>query len=139
MEPTLEELFEQFKKLPDWDRYPMPEVFYTHFKVKKPQPATINEVASYTPPAHLPLGDGKVEIRKPAEGGVRQVTFSEPLPVETLLIADEQQPVAEDTEKVINIEADTNFKDQSDGDKKPNSDPSSLTRPTEDNRISIQV
>ena len=88
---SLEELFEEFKKLPDWNLYPMPEVFYKHFNVRKPQPADIEEIAHYNPPAHLPLGDGKVEIREPAPGGVRQIELPALLPVETLVIKDEEE------------------------------------------------
>jgi hypothetical protein len=80
---TLEDAFEQFKKLPDWDRYPMPEVFYEHFKVKKLQPASINEVICYNPPPYESLNEnGKVEIRGPVEGGVRTIENLAPLAVE---------------------------------------------------------
>lgn len=79
---TLQEAFEQFQKLPDWNRYPMPEVFYEHFKLKKLQPASINEVISYNPPPYESLNEhGKVEIRGPVEGGVRSIENLEPLPV----------------------------------------------------------
>jgi len=78
----LQDAFEQFQKLPDWDRYPMPEVFYEHFKLKKLQPASINEVISYNPPPYQSLNEhGKVEIRGPVEGGVRTIENLEPLAV----------------------------------------------------------
>lgn len=88
---TIEEAFEQFKQLPDWDKYPMPEVFYEHFKVKKPQPAaSLMESLTYQAPPSMPLNkDGKVEIRQPAEGGVREVEVPLPLPVEQTFITDE--------------------------------------------------
>ena len=47
---TLEELFDELKKLPDWNRYPYPEVFYKHFGVSKPKPASLMEALTYTPP-----------------------------------------------------------------------------------------
>ena len=91
MELTLDELFEQIKKIPDWERFPWPEAFYKHFNVKKLQPAGVNEAATYFPPPHIPLGDGKVEIRGPVPGGVREVEFGAPLPVEVKLITDESE------------------------------------------------
>lgn len=79
---SIEEAFEQFKKLPDWDRFPMPEVFYQHFGVKKPRAAALNEVICYQPPPYQSLNEGgKVEIRGPVEGGVRQIGTLDPLPV----------------------------------------------------------
>lgn len=88
---TVEALFEEFKKLPDWDRYPMPEVFYQHFNVKKPQPATLTEVVNgYNPPPYQSLNvNGKVEIREPAEGGVREVKDFAHLPVEVKRLNEE--------------------------------------------------
>ena len=84
MTETIESLFEQFKQLPDWQRYPLPDAMYSKFNIKKLQPASVMECAVYTPPPHLPLGDGKLEVRKPVEGGVRPVEFQE-LPVELQL------------------------------------------------------
>lgn len=87
---TVEEMFEQFKKLPDWDRYPMPEVFYKHFNVKKPQPTTVNESIFYQPPAYLSLNEnGKVEIREAAPGGVREIKDLQQLPVDVKRLNDE--------------------------------------------------
>lgn len=86
---SLEELFEEYKKVPDWDRFPLPEVFYEHFKVKKLQPATVDECASYFPPPHQSLGDGKPEVREPAPGGVREIKDLMALPVEVKRLNDE--------------------------------------------------
>lgn len=90
---TLEEAFEQFKQLPDWERFPMPEVFYEHFKVKKPKPAvSLMESLTYTPPPSESLNrNGKVEIRKPAEGGVREIKEFLELPVEVKMLTDENE------------------------------------------------
>lgn len=81
---SLEDLFHEFQKVPDYDRFPLPEVFYEHFKIKKPQPQTVNEAAWYQPPACLWLGDGKPDIRGPAPGGVRELEPLPALPVEVL-------------------------------------------------------
>jgi len=113
---TLEEVFEQFKQLPDWEKYPMPEVFYEHFKIQKPKPSNgIQECLSYQPPLSLPLNNGKVEIRKPAEGGVREIKEYQVLPVEVTMI-----------------------KDETDDDTKPDSDQNSSTLPKECNNSETQ-
>ena len=88
---SVEQALLEFQKLPDWERYPMPEIIYQHFKIKKLQPATVNEATSYMPPPHESLGNGKVELRGPVEGGVREIQFAEPLPVETLVIKDDEE------------------------------------------------
>ena len=87
MSKTLEETFAEFKQLPDWDRFPMPDVFYTYFNVKKPKPAEIMETLTYQPPP----SDSKrsVEKRGPLPGGVREVPTLAPLKIETELIPDE--------------------------------------------------
>ena len=92
---TLEEAFEQFKKLPDWDRYPMPEVFYQHFQVKKPQPGSVMECISYQPPPYASEGNGKVEIRGPVEGGVREIKDLMTLPVEVKRLNEETNELEE--------------------------------------------
>ena len=88
---TLEELFQQFKQLPDWERYPMPEVFYEHFKVPKPkQSLSVVECITYQPPPYQSLNEnGKTEIRGPVEGGVREIKEFAQLPVEVKMITDQ--------------------------------------------------
>jgi len=89
--PTLEELLEQFKQLPDWDKYPLPEVFYTKYNLPKPKPSlSLMESLAYQVPPHQSLNkNGKVEVRPPAEGGVREIKEFMTLPVEQTLIKDE--------------------------------------------------
>ena len=80
---TVEELFEQFKQLPDFDRYPLPEAYYTKFGLKKPRPGDLMENLHYNPPPYMSLNEnGKVEIRGPVEGGVREIKDLQYLPVE---------------------------------------------------------
>lgn len=89
---TLEDAFKEFQKLPDWERFPLPEVLYEKFNLKKPQPATVMECVTYSPPPHHSLNkNGKVEIRKPAEGGVREIKEFLTLPVEVQMIKDENE------------------------------------------------
>ena len=86
---SLEEVFQEFQKLPDWNRFPLPEVFYEHFKVKKPQPQTVQEAISYSPFMYqLEFALGKTEVRGPAEGGVREIKEYLTLPVEVKMITD---------------------------------------------------
>lgn len=113
---TVEETFEQFKQLPDWDRFPLPEVFYEHFKVKKPQPpVSIMDSLAYTPPPYQSMNtNGKIEIRKPAEGGVREIKELQELPVEQTFI-----------------------KDETETDNQQDSEQTTLNHPTEDNSSEI--
>jgi hypothetical protein len=127
MEKTLDQLFSELKKLPDWDRFPYPEVFYTHFGVKKPQAASVVECSNYMPPPSASVG--KLEMRPPAEGGVRQIENLPPLPVEVKVVKDEEEslPVIEDYIPQAKIHKLNDLKDgkvitQNDDDKKQDSD-----------------
>ena len=92
MASELEKVFSEFKKVPDWDRFPMPEVIYKTFGIKKPEPADIGELTRnsnlfgygghYTEP---------MELRGPVEGGVRDVPMGPDVPVETKVITDETE------------------------------------------------
>lgn len=138
MEKTLEQLFDEFKKLPDWDRFPMPEIFYTHFGVKKPQPANVSELVNYCPPPAISLG--KTEIRKPAEGGVRQIEELPPLPVSVEVIQDQDVDQFIPEAKIYNLEDVSGGKviTQISDDKKQDSDQNSLNHPTEHNNSETQ-
>ena len=84
----VESCLEQFKKLPDWERWPMPETFYKTFNIPKPKPAEINEyLYSSFDNMFIPKENG-VEERAPAEGGVRTIELPPPPPVETEVIPD---------------------------------------------------
>lgn len=86
---TLEELVTQFKQIPDYDRYPLPEVMYEKFGFKKPKPSDEVTVL-YHPPAFQSLNqNGKIEERGPVEGGVREIKELQMLPVEVKRLNDE--------------------------------------------------
>ena len=85
---SFEEVFEQYKKLPDWDRFPMPEVFYEKYNVKKPQPASIQESVSMNP-FMMAIAGGPIEKREPAPGGVREIKDYMTLPVEVKRLNEE--------------------------------------------------
>lgn len=88
---SLDDLFQELKKLPDFEKYPYPEVFYEHFKVPKPKPSTgIMDCLTYQPPPSVSLNtNGKVELRPPAEGGVRELKDFQSLPVEVKKVNEE--------------------------------------------------
>ena len=88
------------QQIPDWNLYPWPEVFYEKYNLPKPKardPA-IEEMVLYKPAPYVPLGEGKTEVRGPAEGGVRIIENYMSLPVETTLLQDEQ-PLEQAEEK----------------------------------------
>ena len=84
---TMDEVFELYQKLPDWDRFPMPDVFYTHYNVKKPKPADIMETLTYQPPPSD--SQRSVEKRGPVPGGIREVPDLPPLEIKTEFTPDE--------------------------------------------------
>ena len=96
-----ESYLEQFKKLPDWERYPMPETFYKTFGIQKPKPLEINGYlkANMESLIESGFGSGKIETRGPAEGGVRPVEQPSLLIADTEVIpdkkADDEAPVSE--------------------------------------------
>ena len=86
-------LLETIKQIPDWDRYPWPEAFYEKFGVPKPKARDppIENVVLYQPAPHIPLGEGKTEVRGPVEGGVRIIEEYMTLPVEVNLLTDSEE------------------------------------------------
>ena len=84
----LQQAFEEFKKLPDWNLYPLPEVAYKHFNIEKPKPSShVRDVLYYLPP----LAEYQpTETRPPAEGGVREIPTGEPLQITTEIVAEHQ-------------------------------------------------
>lgn len=81
----LQKAFEEFKKLPDWYLYPLPEILYKHFQLKKPKPASTMEILTYQPP----LAEyAPTETRGPAEGGIREVPQAPPVELDLKVIED---------------------------------------------------
>ncbi len=78
---TIDELLNEFQKLPDSARWPLPEAYYENYGLKKPQPQSVAEIASYNPMAYS-FGSKSIEIRGPAEGGVREINEFLTLPVD---------------------------------------------------------
>lgn len=92
MASELEQALSEFKKLPDWNRFPLPEIIYKKFGIKKPEPADIGEITKNL----NPFGYGghytqPLELRGPVEGGVRVVPMGPEVPVETKIITDETE------------------------------------------------
>ena len=99
METEFDQLFEQFKKIPDWDKYPLPEFMYKKYGIRKPKPAEINEIVTYTAPPHESLNkNGKVDLLPLPDGGVREVPKGPEMPVEVKLLNDEGEEIPLTTE-----------------------------------------
>ena len=96
-----ESYLEQFMKLPDWNRYPMPETFYKTFNIEKPKALEIGAYLRSNLDSFIQagFGSGQVELRGPAEGGVRQVELPPLMIADTEVIpdkkADDEAPVSE--------------------------------------------
>lgn len=110
-----ESYLEQFKKLPDWERFPMPETFYTTFGIPKPKPLDISAYLRANMESFMEsqFGSGKVELRGPADGGVREVE-QPPLQIADVIQpdakVDDQAPVSE-AERPSGQETDGNVPD----------------------------
>tara|TARA_R110000868_G_scaffold369347_2_gene632728 strand:- start:29 stop:442 length:414 start_codon:yes stop_codon:yes gene_type:complete len=77
-------IFNLFKSLPDFDRFPMPEVFYKKFEVEKPKPVDTPIVV----PERYNDRYYKTEERGPIDGGVRKIEEGTALPMKTLFVPD---------------------------------------------------
>jgi hypothetical protein len=86
-EQMLEELFALFKDVPDFDRFPMPEVFYERFNIKKPKPIDSPVVM---PKKNFGSEFVPIEFRGPLEGGVREISLTPALPVDVKVIKDNE-------------------------------------------------
>ena len=64
-------LMEILMAQPDFERFPYPEYIYKKYKIKKPEIMPIMEALKMHNHIQNMPGDGKLEIRPPAEGGLR--------------------------------------------------------------------
>ena len=84
---TFEFLVEQFKKLPDADRFPLPAVLYEKYGIEKPKHNNDDLNSSVGNAIVRMSGGGQpVEIRGPVPGGVRQVELPGKLETEVEII-----------------------------------------------------
>lgn len=90
METDLNRLYEQFKKLPDYQRYPMPDVYYKHFNETKPKPAELQETLD-APNKSVLMQYESFEDRGPLPGGVREVPELPPLELKTEIKTDDEK------------------------------------------------
>lgn len=78
---TDEEIFNELKKLPDFDRLPLPKSWYELFKIPPPKIPTIKEALKAHYETQLDYLNSptspEVEIRPPADGGVRPLLDAE--------------------------------------------------------------
>ena len=89
METELNRLYQEFKKLPDYQRYPMPEVYYSHFNEKKPKPAEIQETLDGINSSVYTAYESFDE-RGPLPGGVREVAQLPPMDITATLKTDDE-------------------------------------------------
>jgi hypothetical protein len=94
MELELNRLYQEFKKLPDYERYPMPEVYYKHFNEKKPKPAEIQEILD-APSRSVYTAYESFEEREPLPGGVREIPELPPLEVQATIKTDDEMRIEE--------------------------------------------
>lgn len=105
MELELNRLYQEFKKLPDYERYPMPEVYYQHFNEKKPKPAEIQEILD-APSKSLYTSYESFEERGPLPGGVRQIPEPEPLEIKTEILTEDELRIEEMQKMMSTINVD---------------------------------
>ena len=77
---TLEEL----RKVKGWERFPLPECVYKEFNIEKPK--QYDGIMDYMKDAMSAMftpseNPGPVEVRPPAEGGLREVGEAPPVPI----------------------------------------------------------
>lgn len=80
---TDEEIYNQLKDLPDFDRFPLPKYFYEKFNIPPPKILSLMEalhLQAKTFNAPGPLV--KTEYREPAPGGLRPLIEVKPLEIE---------------------------------------------------------
>ena len=75
MAAEVENVLAQLKKIPGWERFPLPECVYKHFNIPKPkQYDGIRDWAQDTMEVMFEGSEGSaVEVRPPAPGGVREI------------------------------------------------------------------
>jgi hypothetical protein len=76
------ELLEILRKLPDFDRLPLPKYLYTKYNIPEPKIQSLMESLKHYDYIQNMPGDGILEIREPAAGGVRPLIEVKPLELE---------------------------------------------------------
>jgi hypothetical protein len=105
MESDLNRLYQMFKKLPDHERYPMPEVYYSHFNEKKPKPAEIQEtLESINSSIYTPYES--FEERGPLPGGVREIPELQSLEVTASIKTDDEMRIEQMQQSMSTINVD---------------------------------
>jgi hypothetical protein len=84
---TVEFLVEQFKKLPDASRFPLPAVLYEKYGIEKPNHNNDDlNFAVGNAVARMSAGGVAVELRGPLPGGVREIQLPEKLETQIEII-----------------------------------------------------
>lgn len=83
MSLTDEEIYNQLKDLPDFDRLPLPKYFYEKFNIPPPKILSLMEALHLQSKTfNAPGALVKTEYRDPAPGGVRPLIEVEPVKIE---------------------------------------------------------
>jgi len=89
---TVEFLIEQFKKLPDADRFPLPSVLYEKYGIEKPKHNNDDLNSSVgNAISRMSAGGLPVDIRGPLPGGVREIELPGKLESEVKIIPKDKQ------------------------------------------------
>jgi hypothetical protein len=70
-EYTEEEMVDMIKRLPDGIRFPLPDSWYEKYNIERPQPMSFTEALHNS--FRVMFTDAPIEVRQPAEGGVREL------------------------------------------------------------------
>jgi len=85
MAQELTKLVEAFKQLPDFNRFPLPEIFYTKYGMPRPQHNNDDLKGSLTAAVtSMSAGGIPFEERGPMDGGVREIKLPDPITAELL-------------------------------------------------------
>lgn len=108
---TDEEIYNQLKDLPDFDRLPLPKYFYEKFNIPPPKILSMMEALKLqTQTANAPGPLVKTETREPAPGGVRPLIEVEPVKVEvkpnTTLEDVPETPVHQESKESLQVQSD---------------------------------
>jgi hypothetical protein len=81
---TDEQLYEQLKDLPDFDRFPLPKYWYEKFKIPPPKILSLMEAVKLSEKTYNAPGFNyqPMEVREPAPGGIREILADKPLEIE---------------------------------------------------------
>lgn len=95
---TDDELFAILSSLPDFDRFPLPESWYTKYNIPRPKILSLREsLALQTSIANAPGPNCPLEVYPVAKGGVRPLIEVEPIKIECTTEVDASETTVNQT------------------------------------------